>query len=101
VNFARKESEKWLIGFHFHNNSPSRIRAMKPIFVWPRIWASSKETLKTIKNMFGTRNLFAKNVESTFFDDARQIFIFCLTPEKTPLFQENQCNYIRFDYLNP
>ncbi len=62
VIFARKESKKWLIGFHFHNNSPSRIRGMKPIFVWPRIWDSSKPTLKTIKNMFGIRNLFAKSV---------------------------------------
>jgi len=61
IFFARKESKKWLIGFHFHNNSPSRIRGMKPIFVWQRIWDSSKATLKTIKNLFGTRNLSAKS----------------------------------------
>ena len=39
----------------------SRIRGMKPIFVWRKIWVSSKAISKTTKNMFGIHNFSVKS----------------------------------------
>jgi len=41
------------------------------------------------------------NVESTFYDDARQTSIFCFCPISYTLLPEKQSNYIRFDSPNP